>query len=88
MPIAIIGVVCGRKQKTPLRVERRLVGETAVDFDPLSFEPRQRRCIQIRDLVPGETLGEGQFTYEVQVLEQQELLAEGRRDLFVESLVE
>lgn len=75
---ALIGVVCrGRSRKAKLEVHRRLVGETIAEFPPLSPELDEDRCAAFRDIVPGGTLTEGEFKYEVHVLEGGEEIAAG-----------
>jgi VWFA-related protein len=69
LPAAFIGLVCwDGVQKAKLTVERRLVGDTSADFPPMTIEPDDRRCAMYRDLVQGETMTPGLFTYEVRVL--------------------
>ncbi len=63
-PLALVAVVCrGRKDRGPLRVDRVLVGESAVELPPLSLNVTSDRCAQVRDLIPSGTLGPGHYRY-------------------------
>jgi hypothetical protein len=66
---AFVGIVCrGRSAKGGMRVERRLVGDTSAEFDPMELDLGEDRCVQIRDLVLERTTTEGTFSYQVQAL--------------------
>ncbi len=83
-PAAFVTLVCrGADQRGSLRAERRLVGETSVNFDPQDLDLRGEPCAQIRDLVHARTMGVGEFRYEVRVLEGERELARGERKFVV-----
>lgn len=86
-PAALVGLVCrGRHQRGRFDVERSLVGDSEVEFPPLSFDLEDDRCAQVRDVVPANTLGPGYYRYEVRVLRDGESLDERRHEfLAVES---
>lgn len=68
LPLALVGLVCRGAQETQaLRVERRLEGERVVAFPPIELVKEEGACAQIRDLIPGGTLSEGLFRYEISV---------------------
>jgi VWFA-related protein len=80
-PTALVGIVCReRSRKGSLRVERRLVGESAAPFEPLevSFEGEER-CALIRDIVRSATMSPGEFRYEVRVFDGADEIAAGER---------
>lgn len=82
---AILSLVCrgSGKGRSVWRAERSLAGESSVAFPPQEVElEKGARCIQLRDLVPESTLGEGAFVYEVRVVEGGQELATARRDLY------
>jgi VWFA-related protein len=82
-PVALVGLVCrNRKQRGELSVDRRLIGETEVEFPPLEFALGNETCAQIRDLVPADTMGEGYYRYEIVVTEDDTTLYQGTRDFF------
>jgi hypothetical protein len=68
-PTAVAGIVCrGKKVLGRLQVERRLAGETKVEFPPLDIDMEKDRCAQIRDLIPARAMSSepsrpGEFTY-------------------------
>jgi VWFA-related protein len=71
LPMALIGLVCrSRHNKNTLRVERQLAGEDWAPFPVLELEPAEERCAQYRDLVRPGQMTEGEFRYEVRVLEK------------------
>jgi hypothetical protein len=61
-------------------VERRLEGQTAVGFPPLSVEQDEERCFLLSDLVPANVMSEGVFVYRVRVLGDAGELAGARRE--------
>jgi VWFA-related protein len=70
LPTALIGLVCrSRSKKEILRVERVLAGETSASFRPMELEFGDERCAQIRDLIPAKTMTAGSFTYEIHILD-------------------
>lgn len=80
LPTALVGLVCrGRHLKGPLEIERELVGQKSVEFDPVLFEDREERCVQLRDLVPAHTLGGGAYNYVVRLVRDGETLGEQNR---------
>ncbi len=83
-PTAFVTLVCrGADQRGSLRAERRLVGETSVDFDSQTLDLGGELCAQIRDLVPAKTMGAGEFRYEVRVLKGEQEIARGERKFLV-----
>lgn len=68
-PTALLGLVCrDRRQQGKIQVVRRLVGNTAIDFPDLEFDLAQERCAQVRDMIPADTLGAGDYRYELRVM--------------------
>jgi hypothetical protein len=83
-PTALVTLVCrGADQKGSLRAERKLVGETTVNFEPQKLDLGGDLCAQIRDLVPAKTMGVGEFRYEVRVLKGDQEIARGERKFIV-----
>ena len=83
-PTAMISLVCRPKGKSRrFLVERRLAGGTTVNFPPMEVELDDDRCVQVRDLVPAETMGAGEFTYTVEVFDDQTAVASGQRSFHV-----
>ncbi len=81
---ALVAVVCRNGQRRhPLRVERTLAGETHLDFDPLELGAAQEPCIQIRDVIPANTLGPGGFRYDLRVKALDRMLIETTREFVV-----
>ncbi len=82
-PAFLVGLVCrGARVKEDVWVQRRLVGASTAEFEPLKWEFSGERCVQIRDLVRAGQLGRGDFNYEVRIFDNEQLegqpLAEGR----------
>jgi hypothetical protein len=84
-PTAAVFLTCrdGKQRAASLRVERRLVGETAVEFEPIELVPSENRCAQIRDMIPADTMTAGGFTFEIRVYRGDEELASASREFFV-----
>ncbi len=83
-PTAFVTLVCrGRDRAGPLRVERRLLGESTVSFDPQDLDFSSDLCAQTRDLVPATSLGPGEFRYEIRVLKGDQEVARGERKFVV-----
>lgn len=81
LPTALMGLVCrNRRHKGLLRVERALIGDTAVEFPLLEFELVNERCAQIRDLIPAGSLRPGPYRYLMRVLHDGATLHEVARD--------
>jgi VWFA-related protein len=81
LPTALMGLVCrSRRDPGPLRVERVLIGEAAVEFPSLEFELAGERCAQIRDLIPADSLGPGLYRYVLRALSGGKVLDEIARD--------
>jgi len=76
LPAAVIGLVCRDKskkaKKAKLVIERRLVGETEAPFIDLELFDNETRCIQVRDIIRAGTMTEGNFTYELRVVDKAE----------------
>ncbi|MEE8412026.1 MAG: hypothetical protein V3S47_05955 [Acidobacteriota bacterium] len=74
LPVAVIGLVCRDKSKKPkkarLVIERRLIGETEASFTDLELSDSGIRCIQLRDIIRAGTMTEGNFTYELRVVDK------------------
>jgi VWFA-related protein len=85
LPTAAVFLACrdGKKAGASLRVERRLAGETAVEFRPVELAPSENRCAQIRDMIPADTMTPGAFTYEISIRRGDEELASASREFFV-----
>ncbi len=80
LPTALVGLVCSDgKQNGPLHLERRLSGETSVEFPAMDLDLGEDRCAQVRDLIPTGTLGPGRFRYEVHVARGAQELAKAER---------
>jgi VWFA-related protein len=81
LPTAFVGLVCrGKKPGGRFEVERSLVGNSTVDFDPLSFDLKDARCAQVRDVVSANTLRAGYYHYDLRVSRDGEPLNESRRE--------
>ncbi len=84
LPTALVGYVCRSKgEKGALNVERRLVGQSAITFPPISLEPSGDRCAQVRDVIPAGMLGDGNFLYMVTVSRGLVPLAKTQRQVVV-----
>lgn len=74
LPVAVIGLVCRDKskktKKARLVIERRLIGETEASFTDLELSDSGIRCIQLRDIIRAGTMTEGNFTYELRVVDK------------------
>lgn len=67
-PTVLMSLVCrNHEQKGTLSIGRILSGSAAVSFPPLEFDLGEDLCAQVRDLIPGETLAPGAYSYEVLV---------------------
>jgi VWFA-related protein len=87
LPTALMGLVCrSRRHQGVLRVERTLIGDTAVEFPSLEFELAAERCAQIRDLIPAGSLRPGPYRYVMQVLHDGAMLHEASRDFIAAAL--
>jgi hypothetical protein len=81
LPTAVVCVVCrGARLPDLIRVERKLVGTTAVDFKPIHLLPGQDQCAQVRDMISPGTLGTGHFKYEVHLVTQSGEIASAVRE--------
>jgi VWFA-related protein len=74
LPAAVVGLVCRedskQARKAGLVVERRLVGESEAPFVDLRLSNNGIRCVQVRDIIRANTMTEGNFTYEVRVVDK------------------
>jgi hypothetical protein len=87
LPTALMGLVCrNRRHKGVLRVERALIGDTAVEFPLLQFELASERCAQIRDLIPAGSLRPGPYRYVMRVLDDGAMLHEVSRDFIATAM--
>jgi len=66
---AFVSVVCRGATKRSLVIDRGLGGENAHSFAPIYLRSEDQ-CIQVRDVIPGDYLGAGQFRYTIDVTEQ------------------
>ena len=83
----LIGLVCRDKGRDPdYSLTRRLVGDTAAEFPPVKLEFQGERCAHFSDLVPGGTLTEGSFVYEIRVRKDDEELQRWTADLLAKSV--
>jgi VWFA-related protein len=83
-PTALMGLVCrDRRRRGPLRIERSLVGDAAVDFPQLQFELDRERCAQVRDLIPAGVLGPGGYRYEMRALLEDEVAHATAHEFYV-----
>jgi hypothetical protein len=65
---ALVSLVCRSRSVTAsLEVSRVLVGESPMDFPPLTLDLGAERCGQVRDLIPEKTLGSGRYRYQLVV---------------------
>ena len=65
-PIYFVGLVCRNKRRRDLWIDRKLVGNVAVDFGLQSWSvASEERCVQIRDLILPGQVGWGDFEYVV-----------------------
>jgi len=68
LPTALISLVCrGERRRKPLTVERSLTGASVVDFEPMELALDKEACVQVRDMIPENTMTSGAFTYTVRV---------------------
>lgn len=68
LPTAVMSLVCrGERSRKSLTVERSLTGESVVDFEPIELAFEKESCAQIRDMILGNTMTPGAFTYTVRV---------------------
>lgn len=82
-PTALVAVLCKSSDvKGRLRIERQLVGETAVDFPPEETDLGKDGCALIQDLVPRATMTPGAFHYRIRVVDGDQQLASGERRFF------
>jgi VWFA-related protein len=68
----LITLVCtdGSREGNPVRIMRSLTGFDATNFPEVEIDlSGDDRCIQVRDLVPAQTITEGVLTYAVRVLD-------------------
>lgn len=81
LPTAILGIVCrGKRASGPIRLERRLEGETAVEFPSMDVDMGADRCVQVRDLVPAGSMTSGHFRYEIAMSRGGVEVARGARE--------
>jgi VWFA-related protein len=82
-PTAVVTVVCpaGNKEATRI-VERVLTGPTLHEFPPQDMTG-EAACVQLRDVVPSNTLRGGPYRYVLRVVAGEETLAEATREFVV-----
>jgi hypothetical protein len=83
-PAAFVSLVCRGKRTETVTVARGLVGESAHDFPDQELGTEDGRCVQIRDVVPSNSLRHGYYRYVVTVRASDKTLDEGYRDFVVE----
>ena len=79
-PTAFVGIVCHGKGGEPVRAERRLVGDKVHEFPEQELEIEEQSCVQVRDVIPSNTLMPGYYRYEVRVRREARIVDEGRRE--------
>jgi hypothetical protein len=82
-PAAFVGLVCRGKRNESVRVERRIVGDSTLDFPDLELDADDDRCAQVRDVVPSNSLPAGYYRYRVVLLASGKKVDEGHRDFVV-----
>jgi VWFA-related protein len=81
-PAAFVAVVCGRRGADGV-ADRRLRGQRVHEFPPVPLDGDSAgRCVQIRDVIPSNTLGAGVFRYEID-LRAGDRAAHGSRDFVI-----
>ncbi len=79
-PAAFVGLVCRARRSDAPRVGRRLSGDRIHEFPVLELDQDGQHCVQIRDVVPSNTLRPGYYHYEVRMLDGDRIQATGRRE--------
>jgi hypothetical protein len=80
LPTAVVSVVCRDAALRGLvRIERKLEGESSVEFKPIELQAGDDPCAQVRDIIPPGTLGVGHFRYQVRVMTDSGEIASGER---------
>ena len=77
--VAILTVVCGDPNDGALTVDRSLIGEQTVEFGASPIDRSTGSCVQLRDMIPGSTLGAGRFRYRVVIRRGSEEVAAKER---------
>ena len=83
LPTALVSLVCHGGRRERAEVRRTLIGESDVTFPPLEVDFGDERCAQIRDIIPSDTLGTGQFVYRVDLMDQDGIAGSSERQLTV-----
>ena len=82
-PTAVVTVVCPAAGRDPARiVERVLTGPTRHEFPPQDLSG-ETSCVQLRDVVPSNTLRGGPYRYTLRVLSGDTALVEAEREFVV-----
>jgi len=78
---AVVGLVCrSKKNHRELEIHRALSGDSSAEFPVLTFPADDdERCIQYRDLIPPDIMTEGEFRFQVTVLENGTEIATAER---------
>jgi hypothetical protein len=85
LPTALVALVCrDRTRRGPVRVERWLAGGERIDFPEVSLDLEDERCVQLRDVVPADTVGPGAYRYEVRIIDRGHAVGEGSLDFQAE----
>jgi hypothetical protein len=66
-----------------VRIERKLEGESSVEFKPIDVPPGGDPCAQVRDIIPPGTLGVGHFRYSVHLMTESGEIGSGARTFTV-----
>jgi len=77
-PTALVSLVCsekGRHKWDNTRVERGLTGSTDLSFPSLTPEPKNDRCIQVRDIIPAHVLTAGDVEYWIEMYREDRRIA-------------
>lgn len=79
-PTALLGIVCrSERVDEALTVERALTGSHSVAFPPITLDPDDSRCIQVRDVVPAGTLAPGAYRYDLSLTRDGKKLSSSER---------
>lgn len=80
----LVGLLChGKRSRGGYTIERKLIGESGLDFPTIETDLSDDLCAQIRDNIPANTLGDGEYKYELRATRANELLLENTREFYV-----
>jgi VWFA-related protein len=67
-PTAFVTLVCkAGTSKAPIPIHRSLTGESPTTFPPIVLPAKGESCLQVRDVIPANTLTPGSFKYAVTI---------------------